>query len=215
MKNLFLWRERWGSTSQVKEILHDLCGKNRVYMKEPYCSGCVLFGLCSLVLWSLQCPLSRPDRNLPPKEISSRSCFFPSLPKSAKYLLKCAAHGEAKLELAAAPPGTGSWQSAAPSSSPGCCGRTACPLQKQPPIVFSLHVHMFHYCAAAPRVDEWSSSSLQNEHHPITYYSYAVACHHWLWNPTAGRDWGERAKTWVASFYRSTKMILLPSECDK
>lgn len=132
----------------------------------------VSFPFLPLALWSLQCLLYRPDRNLLSKEISSRSCFFPNLPKSAKYLLKCAAHSEAKLELAAAPPGTRSWQSAAPCSSPGCCGRTACPLEKQPPILFPSSSRVSLLCCCTKRVDEWPSSPPQQEHHLITYYLF-------------------------------------------
>lgn len=145
-----LWGERdeVAPTESMKSLMTSV-ERSGFTWKNPVAVD-TSFPFLPSALWSLQCLLFRPDRNLLPKEISSRSCFFPSLPKSAKYLLKCAAHSEAKLELAAAPPGTQSWQSAAPSSSPGCCGRTACPPQKQPPIFFSLHVHVSHYCAAAP-----------------------------------------------------------------
>lgn len=94
----------------------------------------------------------------------------------AKYLLKCAAHSEAKLELAAAPPGTRSWQSAAPSSSSGCCGRTACPLEKQPPIFFSLHVHVSH-CRAAASKDQTRGPA---HHHRTSIISSPASCTQWL-----------------------------------
>lgn len=106
--------------------------------------------------------------------------LFSQPAQSAKYLLKCAAHSEAKLELAAAPAGTRSWQSAAPCSSPGCCGRTASPLEKQPPIFFSLHDHVSHYCAAAPE----EQMSVPVHHHRRNIISSPTTCTQWL--PTSG-----------------------------
>lgn len=140
-------------------------------MKEPCCSGCTLpispFGSLVTAVPALQ------TRQKPAtKGEKLQKLFFPSLPKSAKYLLKCAAHSEAKLELAAAPPGTRSWQSAAPSSSPGCCGRTACPLEKQPPIFFSLHVHVSHCRAAAPKEQTRGPA----HHHRMSIISSPTSC---------------------------------------
>lgn len=122
-------------------------GETGFTWKNPVAVG-ASFPFLPLTLWSLECLLFRQKSATGGDKL--QKLFFPSLPKSAKYLLKCAAHSEAKLELAAAPPGTRSRQSAAPSSSPGCCGRTACPLEKQPPIFLSLCVHVSHYCVAAP-----------------------------------------------------------------
>lgn len=83
-----------------QKALHDTC--ETVYRKEAHCTECIHaispYGSWVTAVSSLlirQKSITAGDK--------LQKLFFPSLLKSAKYLLKCAAHSEAKLEVAAAP----------------------------------------------------------------------------------------------------------------
>lgn len=78
---------------------------NWVYRKEAHCTECIHaispYGSWVTAVSGLlirQKSITAGDK--------LQKLFFPSLLKSAKYLLKCAAHSEAKLEAAAAPSGS-------------------------------------------------------------------------------------------------------------
>lgn len=76
--------------------------------------------------------------------------FFPSLPKSAKYLLKCAAHLEAKLEAATVRSGNSVLAICFTFPQPRVLQQKGLSPGKTAPIFFSLHVYGSHY-HAAPR----------------------------------------------------------------
>lgn len=100
--------------------------------------------------------------------------FRPSLPRSAKYLLKRAAHSEAELELPTCSSLPWPWVLLQGLS-----------LEKQPP-TFSPCSHV-SLLRCTKRVDKWSSPSPQNKH-LITDYSYSLAFHQQHWSPNRGNQ---------------------------
>lgn len=167
----------WGNASEVapleQRVLRDLCGRNRVSMREVGCTGCILaISPCSSLVTTM---LGLQIRQKSPTEGDKlQKLFLPSLPRSAKHLLKHAVHLEAKLELATYSFLPWSWVLLQSLS-----------LEKQPPI-FPPCSHVSLLCCTK-RVDEWSSSSPQNKH-LITDYSYTVAFHQRHWSPAARTD---------------------------